>query len=570
MKLLFALSVFIFCSHLTFAADLFKNGKSEYKIAVMNNDSETENTAAKELQDYIRKIGNVELPVVKATTSDGKYIVVGWCEETGTSRPKNTDEGFTYVAINDNLYIYGGKDRGTMYGVFSFLEKELGVRWLSSSCTYVPKLNSYSIPASLNRSEKPAIKRRLDFYCDALNHHDWGAHNLMNTQYLLSHSQYGDMSAFWGIHTFKTLISPNKYFVQHPEYFSVRNGARSDKAQLCFANKNMRKELIKNLKEVIKNNPGYWCYDVSQNDISAPCECSACRNLAKKYGGESGAMLWFVNLVANEVKKTYPNVYIGTFAYRYTRQAPKSSIKPAENVVVRLCDIECCMAHNLDECEANASFLSDFSDWQKITNRIFIWDYTTGFTNYLLPFPNFKTIASHFRYFAQHNVIGVMEQGNHEGAWGEWSEMKQWMIAKLLWNPEQDVDSLASDFITHYYGKGANQIWEYYQLNNNQIDKDTHFTIKVDWNSNLYDDKFIEKGLHFTNEALLSANDKSIEKRINRIKAQLLYLRLKRNPAASYVNGTFSQLQDIIKQDDTFIREPRYTFEQMMKDSGYR
>ena len=37
-----------------------------------------------------------------------------------------------------------------------------------------------------------------------------------------------------------------------------------------------------------------------------------------------------------------------TLAYRYTRQAPKT-IKPADNVIIRLCSIECCFSHPLAE-----------------------------------------------------------------------------------------------------------------------------------------------------------------------------------------------------------------------------
>ena len=364
------------------------------------------------------------------------------------------------------------------------------------------------------------------------------------------------MSSYWGIHTFEKLIPPGKYFRTHPEYFSVYKGKRSDKAQLCLSNRSMRLELTKNLLETIAKNPGYWCYDVSQNDNPWPCECPGCIQLTKKYGGHSGAMIWFVNQAAAEVKKRYPDIYIGTFAYKYTRQAPKSNIKPADNVVIRLCDIECCMAHPLEGCKENHNFLSDMNDWRKIAKNIYIWDYTTCFYHYLLPFPNFETLAAKFRYFSRSNVIGILEEGAHDAPWSEFSELKQWLIAKMMWNPYQNVDSLATLFINDYYGKAAPLVRQYYGLCTKQVTADTHFNLRMDCHSGIYSDAFISQGIDLIQQAMARVGDNSEElKRTKRLAAQLYYLKWQRNRIKSSLDGTLRQLQSILKDDPTIIAE---------------
>ena len=551
---------------------LFEHGKSVYTIVVQGDASLSEQTAANELQTYIQRVGGVRLPIQTDTgTTREQCIYVGWTQRTGAKRPADSDETYTYRTQGSNLYIYGGKDRGTMYGVYAFLERELGVHWFTSAYTQVPKLDAYTLE-ELNHSESPVIALRLNFYNDALRHHDWIAHNLLNEQHTIPPvKKYGRVKVYWGIHTFQTLIPAEKYFKQHPEYFSVYKGRRSDKAQLCLSNENMRHELTENLLNIIKEKPGYWCYDVSQNDNSNPCECGACELLVRKYGGQSGAMIWFVNQVAKEVKRVYPNVCIGTFAYRYTRQAPTSSIRPADNVVVRLCDIECCMAHPLEGgCEQNRSFVSDMNDWKRKTKNIYIWDYTTGFRNYLLPFPNFDVLAENYQYFSRSNVIGIMEEGAHDAPWNEFSELKQWLIAKLMWNPYQSVDSLASVFINGYYGAAAPYIKMYYDLCQKQITDDVHFTIKIDWNSELYDDAFVNEGIELMNKAIAAAKGRGTEKRVKRIAAQLYYLKLRRNVAASATDGTLQQFCDIIKGDSTIMREFNYPLNKLLKDIGYQ
>lgn len=564
-------SLFLFISiHATAASWLFKDGQTDYTIVLAKDASVTERTAANELKTLLGQISGATFNVRTPPPTPQKAIYVGWTAETGVNKSAADDEGYTYKTIGDNLYIYGGSKRGTMYGVYAFLERELGVRWLTSEVTHLPRLRQYELP-QLNHSEQPAIKLRLDFCYDALKNSDWVAHNLLNSQYLLSKTSYGSMESYWGIHTFKTLIPPEKYFKIHPEYFSIYNGIRSDNSQLCLSNTEMRKELIKNLKETIAKRPDYWCYDVSQNDNSRPCECSRCKHLVKKYGGQSGIMIWFVNQVAEEIKQTYPDKFIGTFAYRYTREAPQSNIKPNANVVVRLCDIECCMAHSLEQCTQNKSFLNDINAWSKITKNIYIWDYTTGFRNYLLPFPNFDVLAANYRFFSRSNVIGIMEEGAHNAPWSEFSELKQWLIAKLLWNPNQDVDSLASVFINNYYGSAASYIKQYYNLCKGQINRDVHFTVRLDWNSELFSDKFVTSATSLMQKALAAVPQNSIEYgRVQRIAAQIYYLKLRKHRAMAVTDGSIRKLKEIMAKDSTIVAEIGWTLDQLLEELKFR
>lgn len=556
------------CHSIQAADELFRGGHSVYSIILTNNASLSERTAAKELQTIIKDISGATLPISNHSVNKGIYI--GWTAHTGVPKPAATDESFTYKSADGNLYIYGGSERGTMYGVYCFLERELGVHWYTSTFTKIPKRDHYILPR-LFHSEKPAIKKRLDFLYDALHHNEWAAHNLLNTQHQYSQTPYGPMSSYWGMHTFQTLMPPAVYFEEHPEYYSVYKGQRSDNSQLCLSNEQMRHELTKNLLDTIAKNPGYWCYDVSQNDNPHPCECAACQRLEKVYGGHSGAIIWFVNQVARDVKRFYPHIYIGTFAYSYTRQAPKSNIRPDDNVVIRLCDIECCMAHPLEDCPQNRSFLTDMNDWRRKAKNIYIWDYTTGFLNYLLPFPNFEVLADNFRYFSQSNVIGILEEGAHDAPWNEFSELKQWLIAKLMWNPNQDVDSLATLFINDYYGTAAPYIKQYYDLCQEQVTADTHFTIKIDGKSNLYDDTFIASSEQLMEEAITATEDYPEEnKRVLRVAAQIYYLKLISNMEESISDGTLQQLKSIIKNDYTIIAEHGISLEKMLKDHTYK
>lgn len=568
--LLFALSLFV--EGVYPHSFLFKDGQSDYSIIICPTASPSEKTAATDFQNYVELISGVKLPILEQPRPTGSNVYIGYNDilyaTTKITRPDDSDESFTYRTIGDNLYIYGGSQHGTMYGVYAFLEQQLGVRWYTSDFTKIPKMERFVLNTMVH-SESPAFKYRLDYYYQAVKDKEWMAHNLLNTHTTLSDGKYGQLTACWGVHTFEKLIPPSDYFESHPDYFGVYKGERSDKTQLCLSNNEMFKELVKNLKQVILDKPGYWCYDVSQNDNSFPCECSECAALVTKYGGQSGALLWFVNKVAAEIKKTNPDVLIGTLAYRYTRHAPTSSIKPADNVVLRLCDIECCMAHPLEECEQNKDFLQDMDNWKRITKNIYIWDYTTGFHHYLLPFPNFDVLARNYQYFSRSNVVGILELGSWNAPWSEFSELKQWLIAKLLWNPDQNTDSLAALFINDYYDEAAPHVRKYYDLCRRQVNKDTHFAVNIEWDTRLYSDKFLTEAGNRLKKAITASHNKETLRRTNRLAAQFYYLQLRRHTVSSLANGTADKLKEINRNDSTVFREYDGSIDKLINDLSY-
>jgi hypothetical protein len=170
-----------------------------------------------------------------------------------------------------------------------------------------------------------------------------------------------------------------------------------------------------------------------------------------------------VNYVAEKIEPEFPNVAVDTFAYQYTRKPPKM-LKPRPNVIVRLCSIECNFREPLDH-ESNAKFLADIEGWSKICNRLYIWDYTTDFKHFLGPHPNWFVLGPNVRLFQKYGVKGVFEQGAYQSHGGEMGELRAWVLAQLLWNPQQDDRALINEFLDGYYGKPAAKfIRDYFEL----------------------------------------------------------------------------------------------------------
>ncbi|MBR5801708.1 MAG: DUF4838 domain-containing protein, partial [Alistipes sp.] len=359
------------------APALFCNGRSDYSIVLCDDASESEQTAARELQNYLRQISGAELPLIGCNElNDGrKHIFVGFNAEyasvCGVEAPDDNDEAYTYRTVGDNIWIYGGKKRGTMYGVYSFLENELGVRWYTRDYTKIPVAKTWRVK-NLCHSEAPAVRFRFVQYFNA-DYADWQAHNKCNSATWVEANEYGGLTAYWEGHTFRLFITPDEYFEEHPEYFSLREGVRRPNEQVCLSNPDVLQICIEKMKRTIEENPLFDVYSMSQNDNPFPCECEKCRAIEEQYGGHSGIILWFVNQVADAIKPLYPDKYIGTFAYQYSREAP-TGIVPRDNVVIRLCSFGFCFAHPLSECEYNAEFIPDIERWSQIAPNLYIWD----------------------------------------------------------------------------------------------------------------------------------------------------------------------------------------------------
>ena len=553
-RLLQAISfaLILFCAMPAAARNwLFKNGKSDYRIVLDRQASPSEKKAAEELQMYIKQISGAQLPITDDATSRGRRIFVGFgsavADITGAQKPEADDEGFTYRTVGKDLLIYGGAQRGSMYGVFSFLEDELGVKWLTPKCTVVPSMQKYALPR-LDRSEKPALALRYDGHFAVEREPVWSAHNKENMKWNPTQNDYGNIEAYWNAHTMGQLLPSGEFFEKHPEYFSLRDGKRIPNGQLCLSNPEVLEICKTRLADVMRKNPLFRIYSLSQNDNFSFCQCQKCTAIAEQYGGQSGLMVWFVNQVADAVRDEFPDKFVGTFAYQYTRQPPKG-IVPRNNVVIRLCSIECCFAHPLTAgCPQNQAFMNDMERWAEIAPHLFIWDYIVDYAQYIAPWPNFQVLGPNIKAFRKNKAIGIYEEAQYQSNGAEFEEMKAWVTTKLLWNPLLDTDSLVQVFIDGYYGKAAPMVMDYYRLCQSLIKPDLHFGIYIRENHPIYSDEFVEKAFALLDNALQTAEDEETRNRVERVRMQPLYLYCKRNREKCKQDGNWDELVRLMRK----------------------
>lgn len=92
----------------------------------------------------------------------------------------------------------------------------------------------------------------------------------------------------------------------------------------------------------------------------------------------------------------------------------------------------------------HATFRKDLVDWGKICNEILVWDYVIQFQNLVSPFPNFSTMQDNINFYIANNVSAVFVK--EIGKRGEFAELRGYLLAKLLWNPQCDMKQEMDDF----------------------------------------------------------------------------------------------------------------------------
>ena len=543
------------CSHV-----LFKDGKSDYSIVIAPDAPESEQYAATELRDWLKEVSGAELPITGLDGgTQGKRLVVGFnpiVEELvpGTAKPGDRDDSFTWENHGGDILFWGGSKRGTLYSVYSFLEEELGCRWYSSKVSVAPKKSSWKF-SKLYNHEEPGIIIRDNCVLDVRSNPAFSARVRNNFIKLPGKGPGetipGTAEGYWGVHAMGSFISPAEFYHTHPEYFSYRDGKRLDNySQLCLSNPEVLEICIERVRKVMRENPDFLIYSMEQNDNYLFCECDECKAIAERYGGQSGVMLWFVNQVADAVREEFPDKFIGTFAYQYTRHAPKD-IVPRDNVVVRLCSIECCMLHGYDGCEQNLSFLKDLQDWSAIAPHLYIWDYVTDFAQYSLPVANWKSMQPHIQDFRDNHAIGILEEGDYQTVSCELREMRSWLLSKLMWNPDADVDALIKDFTDGYYGAAGPYIRQYLDIEERILLRPgIHTGCYIESSNEMYTPAFISEGRRIFAEAKAAvASDPVLSDRVETAAMPVCFLEMERTPLNGLNDGAYDLIKRVVGRE---------------------
>lgn len=410
----------------------------------------TEYDASLQLKNFLEKGG---CQTAFGGKNSGRTIYVGLAHDMQAKYQPLIDslhdDGYFIYGNGRDVVLYGAGEKGTLYAVYAFLEM-LGYRLYTPTAMVIPDLSDLQLPKCHIVSNPAFAYREVSYY--------YPNHSQLYADWHHLHTM-ADRNNMFGmfVHTFKDLIPPARYFDAHPEWFSLNNGRRSRDGQLCLSNPAVLEELCHRLTDTMATAPEKKLWSVSNNDNYNACQCPECLRMDSLYGGPTGTLLHFVNQVA----RRFPDKTISTLAYQYTRCAPTNPVmKPEKNVNIMFCSIECGRELPIADNPHEASFRKDMDEWVQMTDDIFMWDYVVQFRNFWNPFPNLHVLQPNLQFFHKNGVRMMFEQATGADNKTSWMDIRCYMIAKLLWDVDANIDSIMADFYQGYYGDAGNYVKE--------------------------------------------------------------------------------------------------------------
>lgn len=476
-------------------------------IVIPNQATEMEIYAADELKKYLQLSTDAVFSIVQEKEVTSKFnIYLGKTDKALEIAQGEYEcleqDAFCICTARDSLLLFGRENiysqSATLYAVYDFLEKFLGIKFYTCDEEVVPHTDFIEL-GEARIKEKPDFITRQPLFATQRKQPEFAAKLRIKDCYI-RRLPGGALEPEWGTgqgHNFFHLIPPDVYERIHPEWFDKENG------ELCFSQESLVDELTVVLKKKIDEKPQAKYFALSQNDTVNPCQCEKCKKNYEKYG-VTGTMLRMVNRVAQNIddwaKEKYPNreIYIVTFAYYFSIKPPviktesgayvpiDDSCVPYKNVYIFFTTIDFCFYHSLFDtgCTWNKEFLDIFYGWQTLVgDRMHVWNYGANYSHYLYPFFNFDTIQENYRFFKKNGLSSYMlEHGTCEGEYVEFAELRTYLTSKLMWNVDVDLEKEGVAFIDTYYKEAAAEIKAYLRVLRErlkEIDEECGYHLRV-------------------------------------------------------------------------------------------
>ncbi len=409
--------------------------------------------ASEELVSYLSKATGQEFSAVsEADFKPGLKvfpIYVGRCqiteEQFAGELAAMDQDAFMVVVEPPRIFLFGPTDYGTYFAVCDFLERHVGVRWL------IPGPLGEDVPhhdrilvAPTRRTEVPAVLSR--WWSGAGHGGNWQKRMRMRPRYQFHHN-------------LRTVFDADKYFDEHPEYFAEYGGKRS-RSRPCLTEPGTIRVAAEAAREAWAKDPNLESFSFGPEDGQSFCDCENCKPLKKyikfhgwEYNNNSYLFFGWLNKVAFELDKTNPDKLVGTLAYfSYVVPPPEMRFQP--NILPYMCVTIADSVHP----RYRAANYDLYARWGDKVSQIGIYEYGYGM-GYGIPRIYTHVFQDAIQYAMKHNLKGYYAEVYPN--WGL-DGPRLYMMARILWNPDVDVDRLQGEWNERMFREAAAPMKEYF------------------------------------------------------------------------------------------------------------
>ena len=509
---------------------LASKGKAQCEIVIPAKSVAVVKFAGYELKNFLEKIIGSKVPVVTAPTGKRTAFLLGaaGAKAIGADLSKIDRDGFLIRSSGKNIVIAGTDDpkaqpakrlqaaeRGTLNGVYEFLERFGGVRFYfpGEMGTVVPRKADWRI-GSIDLADRPDSQFRRT-YC--VNVKALGVSPKLNTPGNMNESDLKRLSAMRirestlaipNCHGLRGLQITKRFAKSNPEYFALRaDGTRFDGSRvirkddadghLCFTNDELKEVVYQDAlayftgkpastRGITKWSTNYFSgpfFNIMPNDSLYPCRCPRCVKARLEHDPKADAKarrqatsdhIWkFKSDIARKLLKEGIPGYCTMMAYGAARPIP--SMELCSNIIVQLALTGPWKEYNPAVQKRDIELLAAWK--KKLNAKTYLWNYTTKIGNGLPYVPCFtpRSVGSFFKKTAPYSFGAFLEA---ELDFWIFNSMNFYVFGKVLWNKDTDVDALMNEHFQLMYGSAAKEMEEFYNTLERHWAKDIMANIK--------------------------------------------------------------------------------------------
>lgn len=414
--------------------------------------------AAAILQEYIEKGTGTRLPI-SHEVGEGSCLHLGRSDYVDKQNLRLVDlgpDGFVLKRVDDRNYVIaGGTEDGTEFGVYDFLERYVGVRWLfpGEEGVDIPRQNQLSAREEEIRSIPALFCRNLSGL-SAGAPLEWARRNRMRLGIEFHHNLY-------------RLFPPSRYAKTHPEFYPLIEGKRlipannDDRSwQPNFSAPDLVEEAVRNIEKHFRDHPEAETFSLGVNDGNRYDESP--ESLARETGGVnflgrrnvSNSYYRWCNDVVDRVLRRHPDKYFGCLAYSQVAEPPHFKLNPH---IIPFLTYE-----RLRWSDPKLRTMGEelTKRWHAVAPTLGWYDYAYG-QDYCVPRVWPRLMSEYLRFGRDHGVRAM-----HSELYPNWAEgPKAYVFLRLQWNPDANVDALLDEWYERCVGeKAAPHLQEFYAI----------------------------------------------------------------------------------------------------------
>jgi len=524
---------------------LVKDGRSAAVVVLAAAPSRTARYAADELTNHVAQSTGVCLPVINegaAAAHAGPRVFLG---DTQAARALGIDpdemgpDAYVMRTVGNDLYILGREERemsplqgvryshgklpsayvnpvsGTLFGVYEFLSRFVGVRWLwpGRLGTYVPRSDQLIIEDALNETQAPRLKFRMWGWThisgadEYENRVEESIRKLAFTSagirqyrddlevYLRRHRLGISEVCPHGVHTFHWWWG--RYGKKHPEWFMLNSeGERGPEpgkkhAMMCLSNPDLHRYIVERYHAgklyvtgwAPPDRSAYAGYiPLGESDSQGGCQCEQCqawddpqpdvlhshvlgntyhfRNIFKPLKSNRYARFW--KTVYELAAEKDPDVKVGVYLYWNTFPAPTADIQLNPNIWGEFTPWSSRESYFPMPDEAEDWMKKQWMGWRK-TGMSLVYRPNYLHCGYVMPQVSTWQAGEFFRWAYQNGMVAT----SFDSLYGHWSVRGPmlYMLMRLFWDPELEIDAIRGEYFSGFgpAAAGVERYFDYWE-----------------------------------------------------------------------------------------------------------